>query len=229
MTDRRGAISVICVIRVARELGFPRNAVVRPIRLVRYRPFMLISVADRAAVTNVGLGAERREQPGASAVAIGRAGEPKSLADSRLERVARIGIAAIDQHLEVEMRSRRQPGRADEADRLSDAHARAGARATRVASQVRVSRDDTAEVGDLHEIPVATTPSGEDDDPVADGPHRRSRCGGVIDPAVLAPAPEDRVEAHPERARYAAEVERRAEKGRAKRAPAAVDVRAAPM
>src|SRR5947209_17932152 len=91
----------------------------------------------------------------------------------RLRDLQRILLQAVDLHLEMEVRPSGPAGLADRADdrTLLDTLARDDVDA----AEVRIHRRALARVLDVDDVAIAVLPTGEFDDAVADGAHRRSR------------------------------------------------------
>src|SRR5512143_924342 len=87
-----------------------------------------------------------------------------------------------------------------------------------------VSRDVAVAVPNLEEVAVAGAPARAGNDAVSDRAHGRARRGRIVGSFVHPPAAEDWVLASAEHARYAAELERRAEKCGAHRLAGLVEV-----
>src|SRR3546814_6726335 len=82
----------------------------------------------------------------------------------------------------MEVRSRRQPGRADIADHLAGVDMRAGAH--RDSAHMAIARGDRARMFHPHEIAVPAVAAGKGDRAVGGGMDRRAVARADIDPVV---------------------------------------------
>src|SRR5690606_22400482 len=100
----------------------------------------------------------------------------------------------------------------------------------REAAEVCVAGGVAVLVPDLDHVPVPARSAGGDDGPVAHGPNRRTRGGGVIDAVVRAAPAQNRVEAaQRERGADPAELQGGLEEGAARRLTVALVVFVRPV
>src|SRR6478609_4817836 len=171
-----------------------------------------------------GRGVERSEHLDARAVerrALAR-GERHSARGA--ERSARVALHAADQHLEVEVRPRAEPRRADVRHGLADLDARSRADPLGEPAQVSIARNVAIAMPQFEHVAVSSGPARPDNCCIADRAHRSAGRRGVVRSLVRLPPAEDRVVPVAEGARAAAELQRRAQELRTQRLAVRVEV-----
>src|SRR5690348_14565552 len=167
---------------------------------------------------------EVSQQLGAEALEVGALGGGNRIAASISKRDAGVALLPIDEHLEVKMRSRRQPCHTDVRHRLADRYPRADMDPIRKPAEMSVARNESVSVTDLEHVSIPASPSRPLYDAVTDRPHRCTSGGSVVGALVLLPDTEDRMKSIPKGARDAAELKRCSEEGRSERLAGLVEV-----
>src|SRR5206468_7243906 len=122
----------------------------------------------------------------------------------------------------MQMRPRREAGRAHVADDLLLTDALPHMHPRREPREVAVAGPNAVGVADLDQVAVAAVAAGDHDDAVGGGADRRPVRGRIIGPLMGPPAPENRMKAPAEAARDMTEAQRRPQERTAQRTPLVV-------